>query len=176
MSDTAAALASVVEEERRDGPLVRRVTIRREFDCHDQCAFGSSDCRPGSGGWHGVGGRQLLWSVAVIGQGAVGLDLHTPIYTEAALARGGARLAGLLAKWEPLGALDLHHARPPDYLATYPSSKCDLIEGRCWTDVTFLQAEAGYAAFEHGGTPAVWSWLAEVWLPQVVGAKEQIGG
>lgn len=159
---------AVSEVEKRDGDLVRRVRIGPEFDCHDRCAFDKPTCKKGSGGYHGIGSRRVIWSVAVIGRGAVALDMSTPIYTENALLRGGPRLAALRADWHPLGPLDLHYGTPPDYLAEYGSRECNLIDAPCWGDVTYMQSDNGHAAFMLGGNEAVWSWLAETWLPDVV--------
>lgn len=160
------------EEERRQGDLVRRVRLRPEFDCHDGCAFDKPTCKgKGSGGWHGIGSRSIFWSVAVIGQGAVSLNLHSNIYTENALLRGGPGLARIIAEGRSVGALDLHYGSPPDYLADYGPNDCDLIDGKCWGDVSYMAADEGYEALVLGGTEGVWSWLAESWLPDVVGAS-----
>lgn len=168
--DAAVASLRDIREETRyaDSNLVRQVRIKPEFDCHDGCAHGSPRCRPGSGGWHGIGSRRIIWSVAAIGQGAVALDLSTPIYTENALLRGGGRLSSLAADWSPLGPLDLHYGTQPDHLSEFGPRECDLIDGKCWGDVTFLAADEGFNAYCLGGTPGVWSWLAEKWLPEVM--------
>lgn len=159
-------LLGVEEDERRTGDLVRGVKIHPEYDCINGCRFDSPRCYPGSGGWHGIGGRRVIWSVAVVGRGAVALDLHTPIFTDAAMQRSGRHQ--LVDMWSPLGALDLHFAEAPWYLAEYGPKDCHLIEGQCWNDVTFLQAELGYETFVAGGTEAVWTWLGEAWLPRVI--------
>lgn len=164
-----ASLSDIVEDERRMGDLVRRVTIRPEHDCWNRCAFDKPDCRPGSGGWHGIGGRQVIWSVAVPGRGAVSFNLHTPIYTENALLRGGSSLAQHIVEWSPLAALDLHYSEPPEYLAEWATpQECYFLEGKCWGDFTMLSADDGFAAYVAGGTPGVWSWLAESRLPDVL--------
>lgn len=166
----SALFAAVEAEERRQGDLLRRVQIVPEFDCHDRCFYGKATCRPGSGGWHGIGSRRIVWSVAVVGQGGISFDLHAPIYTENALLRGGGRLEALIAQWSPLGALDIHYANPPEYLVDlgWGPKDCDLIEGKCWTDVTYMAADDGYEAFTKGGTEGVWSWIAETLLPDVL--------
>lgn len=170
-SEAIASLAEVAAVETTVGDLVRAVTIRPEHDCWDRCAFGRPTCKPHTGGWHGIGSRQIIWSVSIRGVGAVSFNLHTPIYTENALLRGGASLAGLIAGWSPLGALDLHYGTQPEHLDWLSPTPCCFIDGECWGDFTMLAADEGFAAYVAGGTPGVWSWLAEGRLPGVLSAS-----
>lgn len=159
------ACLSVDADERHDGPLVRRVLIKREFTCQHRCVHGSDRCNgPGSAGYHGIGCRRLEFGVSVDGRGGVSLDLFTPIYPEGVISP---------VPWSPLGALDFHYADPaPEYLRNlgWDTEKCAYTGGRCWSDVTFQQAETGVEALLRGGVTGVWSWLAEAHLPTVMGA------
>lgn len=97
--------------------------------------------------------------------------MFTPIYTPTALLYGGASLAAVIDDWHPLGGTDLHYAKPPEYLADYEPRECSWIEGDCWSDFTLLQSDNAFDCYMAGGTLAVWSWLAEQWLPGVLDAR-----
>ncbi len=149
--------------------------IRRTFraapgyDCHQGCAFGSDRCRPGSGGFHGIGSLRLYFAVAADGIGAVSFDLVTPMFPRSVLLRSGAMRA-MERSLDPMGVLVLHFATRPDYYeSAVGPDPCDLLDpGECWSDCTYVQGERGYDAFLSGGEKAVWSWLAEEWMPSLV--------
>lgn len=170
-----ASFGDIIDTEQPVGDLVRAVTVRPEHDCWDRCAFGKPDCKPHTGGWHGIGSRQIIWSVSMRGVGAVSFNLYVPIYTETALVRGGASLAERVAEWSPLGALDLHYSVQPEYLDWLSPTPCCFIDGECWGDFTMMAADDGFAAYVAGGTPGVWSWLAETRLPDVLANAGQNG-
>lgn len=161
------AVRDLAEVEIVEGPLARRIWVRPEFDCFDGCAHGSDRCRPGAGGFHGIGARQVTFSVAMAGHGGVTFELHSPLYAESAMRRVGPELVDA---WRPLGTLGIHHAGPTGCLEElgWSHDDCTHTGGRCWSDVTFLQAEAAVDALLEGGHRGVWAWLGESWLPQVM--------
>lgn len=156
-----AACLPITDEEHLDGTLRRSVKLIPEFSCRNGCVHGSDRCRgPGSPGYHGLCSRRLQFGVSVEGRGGVSLCLFTPIYTEDADSD----------LWTPLGPLDFHWADPgPEYLHDlgWAHESCAYTGGRCWSDVTYLQAEAGVEALLRGGVTGVWSWLAEAHLPTI---------
>ena len=136
-------------------------------DCFTGCKWDNPDCRPDSGGFHGIGSLKLYFAVAVPGRGAVSLELLTPMYPASVHGRWEAK--GSQPPYHPLGVVDLHYADPPEYLTEYGPKDCDLIGGQCWTDCTYLAAHTGYDMLLNGGEKAVWSWLAETYLPDAMG-------
>lgn len=62
-----------------------------------------------------------------------------------------------------------HFGSPPDY-HEYCShfEDCGLTRSECWVDSTSLNTEGGYDVLVERGPEAVWSWLAESYLPEVV--------
>lgn len=168
-STAITALRDITDERREDGPLVRQVQVVPEFDCLDRCAYGKDTCKPDTGGWHGIGTRRIIWSVAVLGRGAVSLKLSAPIYTENALLRGDAQLQASIAEWSPIGPLHLYYSTRPECMSNQSPQICPLIGGECWVDVTYMAADDGWDRFVEGGTPAVWAWLAETRLPDTLG-------
>jgi hypothetical protein len=166
LEDEVVAATRDLEDEATDmGPGLRRgIIVRPEFSCKERCAFGSDRCRPGSGGHHGVGSRRVLFYVSVPGRGGVAFELFTPIYTPDVPVRSW--------PYHPLGPVDFHIARPTEQAKdrlTHVSSACDITEqDDCWCDGTTLQAELGVETLLRGGKEAVWSWLAEAWLPDAI--------
>lgn len=144
------------------GNLHRRLSVHHEWTCFNGCRFGSPDCRPGSGGFHGQHVRDIEWEVWVEGVGGVSKAMHTPIHHPD---------GSYPPTWHPLGALILHYSTPPEYLADDgPTRNCLYTGGDCWSDSTMLQSETAYERFLDGGTEGVWAWLGEAWLPEVLGA------
>lgn len=174
------AVADLEDEETSLRGLSKGVLIRPEFDCHDKCAFGSPDCRPGAGGYHGCGARRVLFFVRVEGRGGVAFDLYTPIYLPETEARSRVRGKDLHFQWHPLGSVDLHLAVPPanEEWMVRVDGEC-FVSGNpegCWCDGTTLQTEKGVEILLGGGKQAVWSWLAESWLPDVLErTRETVG-
>lgn len=162
MTDRLAGYLTVREEHMNDD-IVRVFRAYGGHDCYEKCAFDKPECRRGSGGYHGIGSLYLYFAVAVPGRGAVSLELHTPLYPRTVLERGAPDI-----QYRPLGVVDLHYSEPPDYLREHGPKKCDLIDGECWTDCTYLAADDGYDMLLSGGEKAVWSWLAEKWLPDTL--------
>lgn len=163
VDDVVAATIDLTDIELVEGAMTRRVQIRPEFSCFNGCAFDSPTCSPGAGGFHGLGGRRVTFSVSMEGVGAVAFDLSTPIYPPSVSDRGR-------RNWSPLGPLDLHYVNPPEYLRElgWSTEECLYTGGHCWTDVTFLQADTAVEALLSGGVKGVWAWLAEGWLPRLV--------
>lgn len=140
--------------------LIRCVTIIPEFACDGACDIPNSrnPCRGVRGpGWHGRCGRRISWQVGVPGRGGVEWCCFTPIYK------------GPAPRWHPLSTITLHFATPPEHHEWLPRrSDCTLTGGECWTDSTSLDCDHGYDALVEAGSPAVWAWLAEAWLPDAV--------
>lgn len=168
-AELAKRVAEVVREleevEISDGAFKRLIWIRPEFTCEHGCVKGREDCYPGSGGYHGIGSRQIYFGVAVPGMGGVSANLHTNIYPD------GVEVPSVLLG-HVLGSVDVHYPRPPEYLAEFaPLNKCRLTGGNCWSDGTALQAIQTAQVLVSGGVEAVWAWLAEGWLPRLAEAN-----
>ena len=151
------------------GPGLRRgIRVDPEFSCRGGCAHGSPDCRPGAGGYHGIGARRVLFYVCVPGRGGVGFDLHTPIYTPD--AEDATRAFRARFPYEPMGSVDYHIANPKEgSWLTHIRQACVVTAADdCWCDGTTLQADVGVEALLRGGREGVWSWLAEAWLPDAI--------
>lgn len=149
-------VAPIEDMDLSDALLIRRVQVRPEH------WYESSGVRC-------IATRDLIMSVGAPGRGAVSFDLSTPIYPDLPPAD----LEDRVARWRPLGALTLHYAAPPAYLAEEDGpdyDDCTLTGGDCWLDATYLQADKAVEILLDRGVTGVWSWLAEEWLPQVVGS------
>lgn len=155
---------NLTEVEHVDGNLTRFVHIRPEFDCLTTCHRGKENCYPGSPHWHGIGARQLFIGVKVEGQGAVVQQFYTPIHTEAVVRDRGREVLEL---WGPLGGTDLHR-RVPTHEEQTMIEGCEYTGGDCYMDGTMMQVERATDLLIEGGVTAVWSWLGEAWLPELV--------
>ena len=149
-----------------NGTFQRCIWVRPEFDCWDRCAHGDPRCRRDTGYWHGVGSRRLLIGVKVPDLGGVAFELFTPIYTE----RVTERIDDLLHDYEPLGSVDLHHAKPPQHLEWFGHvSDCKVTGGDCWVGHgTTQQTHIGVKTLLERGPEGVWAWLGEAWLPRLM--------
>ncbi len=173
------ALRAIERTEMKAGGLFRVVWIHEEFDCWDGCHFDQDTCRPGLGGWHGIAAREITWGVGVRGRGAASFSLYTPIYTQRAVEqmKRRRRAAGeppWADDWEPLGPVAVHLAQEPADPSWYGKcDDCQLVGGPCWGGSTYLQAGLGWETFLAGGTPAVWTWLGEAWLPSALAGADR---
>ncbi len=147
--------------------FVCRLDLYPAHDCHDRCALDKPDCKPGAGGYHGIGSARWRFSVTKDGM-AANFILGGPYLPETAkrLEQEGRPYRGPMLGWDVGFHVD-HACRAKDGDWTWGSQmgECDLLDMPCWYDGSGLRADEWVAPFLEGKMD-VWERLRDEWEEQ----------
>ena len=152
--------------------LQRLVSFEVGFDCEKyECKFGSKECKPGEGGFHGKHGLDIRFVVK--GQkGAIQFLLSTNWYPKDQEDSNVSLWSYERMVRGPL-PVDLgYHSIVPMYEGQTAFGPCDLLDGDiCYYDGSSLQAEKPYYILINAGEHALWKYLEGVYEYRFNGAK-----
>jgi hypothetical protein len=139
--------------------MKHEIHVNRATDCHDGCEFGSPDCRPGSGGFHGVTSSQITFA-AFDERGAVTLQLWANWYLRATRERWRRDPPGAMTLMlaDGLGTVAFHHPVAID-TSLGQSDECPYLPDGCWSDGSYTMTEAMFDVLVTGGSDALWEHL-----------------
>lgn len=136
--------------------MERRVIVRKAHDCTDGCELGSPDCRPGAGGFHGIGDADITF--ALIAEGAaVTCSFSSGWYKQTTRERvlGARKDISYIYMANGGGVVAWHYARP---WGAAEHGECVYI-GECWSGISYLLAEEMFDLLTAQGSDALWNRL-----------------
>lgn len=133
--------------------LERLVEATRAHDCTNGCCFGSERCKPGNGGFHGIGSVNM--SFVVKGeQGAYSFTVLTGWYWDETHERMRGRD---YINHSMGGSVDYHSKIATE--CGYHSKDCMWTGGDCWCDGSGLAGANMFELLAREGLDAVWQKL-----------------
>ena len=144
--------------EEKSSQLERIVKFEAGYDCINfECKFGSKDCRPDSGGSHGVHGLQIRFIVKGA-EGAVQFLLYTD-WMPQATGKFPRKWGGAYTMPADLG----WHSKTPRYDGqTVIDEHCEFCDGQpCYYDGSGLNATDAMYALVNGGDEGLWKFLSK---------------
>lgn len=138
----------------------RWTAIRPAYDCLNvrPCHFGKENCKPNSGGFHGLGSVVLTFYVADAAdrnRGVVQFQIFTGWMLDDTPKKA----------WGHAMASDLgYHAPTPQYESQpLMADDCEVLGGACYYDGSGLNAEFPWHLLRHKGGDEMWTSLEDYW-------------
>lgn len=158
--------------------FVCRLDLIPAHDCTNGCAFGKPNCKPGSGGFHGIGSARWRFSVTKDGMAAQFILGGTYLpETDKRLEQQGRPYRGPMLGWDV--GFHVDHACPAkDGDWTWGSDMgevCDLLGVPCWYDGSGLRADEWVTPFLKGDMD-VYARLRAEWAEQRQYLTDYYGG
>lgn len=154
--------------------MKREVKFVSGYNCRDfECRFDSPNCRPDSGGYHGVHGLEIVFYVKDV-EGAIQFRLMTnwiPFITENKF------MYGMDYKFPapdlyPLPADLGYHSRSPFYEDQYKTESCSVLDGdTCYYDGSGLNASLAFSVLVNQSEEELWIFLEKYYNSVFRGGK-----
>lgn len=150
-----------------DAGFVCRLDLMPAHDCTNGCAFGKPNCKPNTGGFHGIGSARWRFSVTKGGMASqfiLGGTLLPETYERQ--EREGRTSHAPLLGWDVGFHIDhACRAKDGDWVWGSEMDECDLLGVPCWYDGSGLRADEWVTPFLKGELD-VWARLRSEWAEQ----------